>query len=118
MEKDDQNNEDNEDTRNYYQVNLNYGDHFVHIPVFSYTGPRYKMYDNVELENMTIQDLKVCVSDVIGEYDSLYYITKDGIKLVNNDSIGELVDRSKLSENVATLYVYHVTPPNVDSDNE
>ncbi|KAK1353951.1 hypothetical protein POM88_047207 [Heracleum sosnowskyi] len=76
------------------------------------------MYDNVELENMTIQDLKVCVSDVIGEYDSLYYITEDGIKLVNNDSIGELVDRSKLSENIATLYVYHVTPPNVDSDND
>ncbi|KAK1380115.1 hypothetical protein POM88_026859 [Heracleum sosnowskyi] len=89
-----------------------------HIQVFSYTGPQCKVYDNVELENMTIQDLKVCVSDVIGEYDLIYYITEDGIKLVNNDSIGELVCRSKLSENVATLYVYHVTPPNVDSDNE
>ena len=99
-------------------MKLYYGGYFAHIPWFSYTSTQYKIYKDVDLENITIDELKVCVGDILGQYDSLYYRTNAGIKLVSNESIGEVVECSKLVENMATLCVYHVNLPEIESDND
>lgn len=67
---------------------------------------------------MNIGQLKVYVGDVLGEFDSLYYKTHSGVKLVNNDSMSEVIEFSKLLENVATLFVYHMTSLDYESDDD
>ncbi|XP_017245957.1 uncharacterized protein LOC108217625 [Daucus carota subsp. sativus] len=108
----------NDSQRQLHSIKLFYGGDFVHIPVCSYTSQLYKVYYNIDLESITISQLKVRVGDVLGEYDSLYYKVESGIKLVNNESLPKIAEYSKSCKNMAMLFVYHVIPPGFDSDRD
>ncbi|KAK1383452.1 hypothetical protein POM88_021187 [Heracleum sosnowskyi] len=99
-----------------YTVIVYYGGHFVHIPVFSYTTNTSKIYENVDLEELSVPELKVCVGDILGEFDSLYYIFHTGIRLFTSTNKDKLVELSKQCDYTATFYVYHQTPTDWDDD--
>lgn len=103
------------------QETIIYGDsvlwgHFVHIPVFSYTANTRKIYQNVDLEGLSVQELKVCFSDILGEFDSLYYNLLSGIRLLTRATKDEVIKLSKQCDYIATLYVYHQNPVGWDDD--
>lgn len=66
----------------------------MHVPKVGYTSRQCKVYNNVDLENLNIQELKVC--DVLGMYDSIYYKTASSIELLNNESMGEVIKIAQL----------------------
>ncbi|KAK1404174.1 hypothetical protein POM88_003779 [Heracleum sosnowskyi] len=105
-----------ESQKKLYTVIVYYGGHFVHIPVFSYTTNTSKIYENVDLEELSVPELKVCVGDILGEFDSLYYILHTGIRLFTSTNKDELVELSKQCDYSATFYVYHQTPTDWDDD--
>ncbi|KAK1383515.1 hypothetical protein POM88_021250 [Heracleum sosnowskyi] len=100
-----------------YTLNLHYEGHFVHIHVFSYTSNINKIIENVDLENWSIDELKNCGGDDVGEFDSLYYVKGTGIALLNKESKAEVIEFSRACGNQCTLYVYHQTP-NDESDED
>lgn len=99
-----------------YTMNLYYGGNFVHILVFSYTSNMSKTIHNVDLENWSIDELKKCGGDALGEFDSLYYRKNYGIAMLNKDSKAEVIEFSRACGNECTLYVYHQTP--IDESDE
>ncbi|KAK1382154.1 hypothetical protein POM88_019889 [Heracleum sosnowskyi] len=105
-----------ESKKKLYTVIVYYGGYFVHILVFSYTTNTSKIYENVDLEDLSVPELKVCVGDILGEFDSLYYIIPTGIRLFTSTTEDELVELSKQCDYIATFYVYHQTPTGWDDD--
>ncbi|KAK1369425.1 hypothetical protein POM88_035517 [Heracleum sosnowskyi] len=102
-----------------YNVFMYYGGYFVHVPFESYTSSVRKVYKHIDLENLSINDLKLCFGPVVGEFDSLYFKTPDlKIVLLNEESKPALIELSKDCGYNIVLYVYHVTPVNPDSDIE
>ncbi|KAK1357956.1 hypothetical protein POM88_051212 [Heracleum sosnowskyi] len=105
-----------ESQKKLYTVIVYYEGYFVHIPVFSYTTNTSKIYENVDLEELSVPELKVYVGDILGEFDSLYYILHTGIRLFTSTNKDELVELSKQCDYTATFYVYHQTPTDWDDD--
>ncbi|KAK1379510.1 hypothetical protein POM88_026254 [Heracleum sosnowskyi] len=102
-----------------YNVILYYGGYFVHVPFESYTSNVRKVYKHIDLENLSINDLKLCFGPAVGEFDSLYFKTPDlKIVLLNEESKSALTELSKDYGYNIVFYVYHVTPVNPDSDIE
>ncbi|KAK1378082.1 hypothetical protein POM88_024826 [Heracleum sosnowskyi] len=102
-----------------YNMFLYYGGYFVHVPFESYTSSVRKVYKHIDLENLSINDLKLCFAPVVGEFDSLYFKTPDlKIVLLNEESKPALIELSKDCGYNIVLYMYHVTPVNPDSDIE
>lgn len=70
-------------------------------------------YEEIELENMTVEDLKYGLGDVMGEYDTLFYcadgkLLKNGMKLLSDESKEECMELSKGIGGIIILYVYHL----------
>ncbi|XP_017241153.2 uncharacterized protein LOC108213876 [Daucus carota subsp. sativus] len=102
-----------------YDVKLYYGGHFVQVPTYSYTSSQFKLYKNIDLENITVNDLKVFLGEIVGEFDSLYFGIDNGrLELLNNASKFEVIEYSRTCNNLATLYVYHVSLPECDNDDD
>uniref|UniRef100_A0A166D9S0 Uncharacterized protein n=1 Tax=Daucus carota subsp. sativus TaxID=79200 RepID=A0A166D9S0_DAUCS len=102
-----------------YDVKLYYGGHFVQVPTYSYTSSQFKLYKNIDLENITVNDLKVFLGEIVGEFDSLYFGIDNGrLELLNNASKFEVIEYSRTCNNLATLYVYHVPLPECDNDDD
>ncbi|KAL8123103.1 hypothetical protein AgCh_011191 [Apium graveolens] len=70
-----------------YTVIVYYGGNFVHVPIFSYTSNTRKIYQNIDLEELSVQELKDAV-----------------------------IKMSKKFDYIVTLYVYHQTPTEWDDD--
>ena len=105
--------------KNLYNVELYYGGHFVHVPYESYTSNVKRVYKNVDLEKLSIDELKSCFKGPVGEFDSLYFRSPElKIYLLNAESKPVLIELSKNCGNVVKLYVYHVSLPTDDSDIE
>ncbi|WOG99883.1 hypothetical protein DCAR_0519239 [Daucus carota subsp. sativus] len=53
--------------KNLYNVELYYGGHFVHVPYESYTSSVKRVYKHVDLEKLSIDELKSCFKGPVGE---------------------------------------------------
>ncbi|WOH14286.1 hypothetical protein DCAR_0933805 [Daucus carota subsp. sativus] len=79
-----------------YDVKLYYGGHFVQVPTYSYTSSQFKLYKNIDLENITVNGLKVFLGEIVGEFDSLYFGIDNGrLELLNNASKFEVIEYSR-----------------------
>ncbi|KAK1365690.1 hypothetical protein POM88_041251 [Heracleum sosnowskyi] len=58
---------------NLYTVVVHYSGSFVHIPSKTYTSTTSKLFKDVDLQNMSVNDVKNFLGDIIGEWDSLFY---------------------------------------------
>ncbi|KAL1826357.1 hypothetical protein ACET3Z_004769 [Daucus carota] len=86
-----------------YDVKLYYGGHFVQVPIYSYTSSQFKLYKNIDLENITVNDLKVFFGEIVGEFDSLYFGIDNGrLELLNNASKFEVIEYSRTCNNDAS----------------
>ncbi|KAK1393735.1 hypothetical protein POM88_012791 [Heracleum sosnowskyi] len=113
------NGEQMETQNKLYEVTLYYGGHFVHVPYESYTSHVKKVRNDIDFENISMDELKLCFGVAIGEFDSLYFRTPElRIYLLNAESKPKLIELSKAAGYKIMLYVYHVTLPNDDSDRE
>ncbi|KAK1373741.1 hypothetical protein POM88_029934 [Heracleum sosnowskyi] len=109
-----------EETMNrVYNVIVYYGGYFVHVSFESYTSSVRKVYKHIDLENLSINDLKLCFGAFVGEFDSLYFKTS-GLKIVllNEESKPAVIKLSKECGYNIVLYMYHVTHVNGDSNTE
>ena len=89
------------------------------MPIYSHTSSQFKLYKNIDLENITVNDLKVFFGEIVGEFDSLYFGIDNGrLELLNNASKFEVIEYSRTCNNLATLYVYHVPLPECDNDDD
>lgn len=97
-----------------------HGGDFGHVPHKTYTSDIYKKYEDVDVENMVVEELKDSLVDIMGEYDSLFFCTdgkfiKNGISLLCNGSKNEAVEKSKLANGFIILYVYHLPKDLLDN---
>ncbi|KAK1403501.1 hypothetical protein POM88_003106 [Heracleum sosnowskyi] len=100
-------------------VTLYYGGHFVHVPYESFTSHVKKVRNDIDFENISMDELKLCFGVAIGEFDSLYFRTPElRIYLLNVESKPKLIELSKAVGYKIVLYVYHVSLPSDDSDSE
>ncbi|KAK1379424.1 hypothetical protein POM88_026168 [Heracleum sosnowskyi] len=113
------NGEQMETQNKLFEVTLYYGGHFVHVPYESYTSHVKKVQNDIDFENISMDELKLCFGAVIGEFDSLYFRTPElRIYLLNVESKPKLIELSKAVGYKIVLYVYHVSLPSDDSDRE
>ena len=81
-----------------YTLIVCHGRDFRQVPHKSYTSDIYKKYENVNVENMVVEELKDSLVDIMGEYDSLFFCTdgkfiKNGISILCNGSKIRLLKR-------------------------
>ncbi|KAL1803167.1 hypothetical protein ACET3Z_001691 [Daucus carota] len=112
--EDESRNNGEETLENLYNVELYYGGHFVHVPYESYTSNVKRVYKNVDLEKLSIDELKSCFKGPVGEFDSLFFRSPElKIYLLNAESKPVLIELSKNCGNVVKLYVYHMPTPSL-----
>ncbi|KAK1363518.1 hypothetical protein POM88_039079 [Heracleum sosnowskyi] len=63
------NGEQMETQNKLYEVTLYYGGHFVHVPYESYTSHVKKVHNDINFENISMDELKLCFGAAIGEFD-------------------------------------------------
>ncbi|KAK1352426.1 hypothetical protein POM88_053365 [Heracleum sosnowskyi] len=69
------NGEQMETQNKLFEVTLYYGGHFVHVPYESYTSHVKKVQNDIDFENISMDELKLCFGAVIGiDFDA--HITK------------------------------------------
>lgn len=85
----------------------------MNIPHKAYTSNIVKVFKDVELEDMTVDEIKKSLGPIMGEFDSLYY-PKDGrsisggLNLLNDASKNEMLELSLNVNGVIMLLVNHI----------
>ena len=96
---------------NLYSLRVWYGGNFVHIPEKSCTSKSVKLFTDVDLQNMNVDELKNNLGSILGEYDSLFFL-KDGIyislgvSLLSNESFTNMLKLADANNKVVRLNVY------------
>ncbi|KAK1393629.1 hypothetical protein POM88_012685 [Heracleum sosnowskyi] len=90
------NGEQTEMQNKLYEVTLYYGGDFVHVPYESYTSHVKKVHNDIDFENISMDELKLCFGATIGEFDSLYFRTPElRISLLNAESKPKLIELNR-----------------------
>lgn len=95
-----------------YRLVVYYGGEFMTCVKWQYTGPKSKVFDGMEVYNMTIKQVRDLVSDVVSDDDKLYFM-KDGVTpdngyglLLQDCHLKELAIASNMT-GVCKIHVFH-----------
>lgn len=94
---------------------------------YQYSGPKSKVFRQIEVDKLSVRDIRDMVSDVVNDDDRLYF-AKDGVTpdqgwsmLVRDSDVIDLVRATRdACTGVCKIHVFHsystATPPNVEDE--
>lgn len=95
-----------------YRLVVYYGGEFMTRVKWQYTGPTSKVFEGMEVYDMTIKQVRDLVADVVTDKDRLYFM-KDGVTpdhgyalLVHDSQLKELAIASNMT-GVCKIHVFH-----------
>lgn len=95
-----------------YRLVVYYGGEFMTCVKWQYTGPKSKVFEGMEVYNMTVKQVRDLVADVVSDDDKLYFM-KDGVTpdngyglLLRDSDLKELAIASNMT-GVCKIHVFH-----------
>ncbi|KAL6574985.1 hypothetical protein OROMI_012270 [Orobanche minor] len=95
-----------------YRLVVYYGGEFMTCVKWQYTGPKSKVFEGMEVYDMTVKQVRDLVADVVADDDKLYFM-KDGVTpdngyglLLRDSDLKELAIASNMT-GVCKIHVFH-----------
>ena len=95
-----------------YNLVVYYGGHFMTSVAYQYSGPKSKVFKRIDVDKLSVKDIREMVRDVVSDDDKLYMM-RDGVTpdegfklLVKDKHVLELVNASEMT-GVCKIHVYH-----------
>ncbi|KAL6566737.1 hypothetical protein OROMI_015141 [Orobanche minor] len=95
-----------------YRLVVYYGGEFMTCVKWQYTGPKSKVFEGMEVYDMTVKQVRDLVADVVADDDKLYFM-KDGVTpdngyglLLRDSDLKELAIASNMTV-VCKIHVFH-----------